>query len=43
MWLVDAISSVIGIAEDDHTMKLAVFHTIFNVAGVIILFVWLLL
>jgi phosphate:Na+ symporter len=37
MWLVDAISSAIGIAEDDHTLKLAVFHTIFNVAGVIIM------
>ncbi len=35
--LVDAISAMIGIAEDDYTLKLAVFHTIFNVAGVIIM------
>jgi len=37
MGLVDGISSVIGLADDDYTMKLAVFHTIFNVAGVIIM------
>ena len=35
--LVDTISATIGIAEDDHTLKLAVFHTIFNVTGVIIM------
>jgi len=37
MGLVDGIASVIGLADDDYTMKLAVFHTIFNVAGVIIM------
>jgi len=37
MGLVDSISSVIGLAEDNYTMKLAVFHTVFNVAGVIIM------
>ena len=37
MVLVDGISNVIGLAEDDYTLKLAVFHTIFNVAGVIIM------
>jgi len=37
MGLVDSISSLIGLADDDYTMKLAVFHTIFNVAGVIIM------
>ncbi|MEM9577549.1 MAG: Na/Pi cotransporter family protein [Pseudomonadota bacterium] len=31
---VDWISAEIGIAPDDFTMKLAVFHTIFNVLGV---------
>jgi phosphate:Na+ symporter len=35
--LVDTVSSAIGIAEDDYTLKLAVFHTIFNVTGVIIM------
>ncbi|MEJ1471345.1 MAG: Na/Pi symporter [Candidatus Sedimenticola sp. (ex Thyasira tokunagai)] len=35
--MVDLIASVIGLAEDDYTLKLAVFHTIFNVAGVIIM------
>ena len=37
MWLVDKISAFIGIAQTDYTLKLAVFHTIFNVAGVIIM------
>lgn len=37
MGVVDVISAVIGLAEDNYTMKLAVFHTIFNVAGVIIM------
>ncbi|MFC1536787.1 Na/Pi cotransporter family protein [Pseudomonadota bacterium] len=37
MGVVDGISSLIGLADDDYTMKLAVFHTIFNVAGVIIM------
>jgi len=37
MGLVDMIAAGIGLAEDDYTLKLAVFHTIFNVAGVIIM------
>ena len=35
--LVDMIASVIGIDENDYTLKLAIFHTIFNVAGVMIM------
>lgn len=35
--LVDGIASVIGLAEDDYTLKLAIFHTIFNLAGVVIM------
>ncbi len=31
---VDAISSGVGIAPDDFTLKFAVFHTLFNVIGV---------
>lgn len=31
---VDAISAFVGIAQDDFALKLAVFHTIFNVMGV---------
>jgi phosphate:Na+ symporter len=31
---VDWISDLVGIAPDDYAMKLAVFHTIFNVLGV---------
>lgn len=31
---VDWISNLVGIAPDDYAMKLAVFHTIFNVLGV---------
>ena len=33
--LVDFFSSSIGIAEDDYTLKLAVFHSIFNSIGII--------
>lgn len=35
--VVDTISALIGIADENYTLKLAVFHTLFNVAGVIIM------
>ncbi len=34
--LVDLLSSKIGISNDDYAMKLALFHTIFNVMGVLV-------
>jgi len=34
---VDFISHLVGIADDDFALKLAVFHTIFNVLGVVIM------
>ena len=34
---VDVISSWVGIAETDHTLKLAVFHTLFNLLGVLLM------
>jgi len=34
---VEAISGWMGIAPDSHTMKLAVFHTLFNLAGLMIM------
>ena len=37
MYLVDTISASVGIAHDDYTLKLAVFHTIFNVIGVVVM------
>ncbi len=37
MGLVDGIASLIGLADDNYTLKLAVFHTVFNVAGVVIM------
>ncbi len=37
MWAVDHFSSLVGIADDDYTLKLAVFHTIFNVIGVAVM------
>lgn len=37
MDLVNFISTTIGIADDNYTLKLAVFHTLFNIAGVIIM------
>ena len=33
----DIISAAIGIANDDYTLKLAVFHTIFNLMGIIVM------
>ncbi|MFC1681240.1 Na/Pi cotransporter family protein [Pseudomonadota bacterium] len=34
---VEWTSSLVGIAEDDYTLKLAVFHTLFNVTGVLVM------
>ena len=35
--LVNIISSKVGIAETNYTLKLALFHTIFNIIGVVIM------
>lgn len=35
--IVDSISAAVGIANDDFTLKLAVFHTTFNLVGVIVM------
>lgn len=35
--LVDEIASFIGLSADDYTLKLAIFHTIFNITGIIIM------
>ncbi|MBV2358552.1 Na/Pi symporter [Thalassococcus sp. CAU 1522] len=35
--IVDQISAVMGIAADDFALKLAVFHTVFNVLGVVLM------
>lgn len=37
VWSVDAVSRYTGIAEDNYTMKLAVFHTLFNLVGVLLM------
>ena len=37
IWAVDWISATVGIANDNYTLKLAVFHTIFNLIGVIVM------
>ena len=36
-WAVDAVSGAVGIAADDWTLKLSVFHTLFNLAGVVVM------
>lgn len=41
LWLVEQISALLGIAADNHTLKLAVFHTMFNLLGVVIMLPWL--
>jgi phosphate:Na+ symporter len=35
--LVNWVADNVGIAEDNHTLKLAVFHTIFNLMGILIM------
>jgi phosphate:Na+ symporter len=37
VWAVDSISNLVGIADDNYTMKLAVFHTLFNLTGVLVM------
>ncbi|MCK5535983.1 MAG: Na/Pi cotransporter family protein [Bacteroidales bacterium] len=37
MIAVDSFSNFVGIANDNYTLKLAVFHTIFNIIGVIVM------
>ena len=37
MYSVDFVSNYVGIANDDYTLKLAVFHTIFNTIGVVVM------
>jgi phosphate:Na+ symporter len=37
IWAVDVVSNYVGIAADNYTMKLAVFHTLFNLAGVLLM------
>ena len=34
---VDQISAAVGIADDDYTLKLAVFHTLFNLIGIVVM------
>jgi phosphate:Na+ symporter len=36
-WTVDRVSDLIGIAEGDYLLKLALFHTLFNLLGVVLL------
>ncbi|MCB1750161.1 MAG: Na/Pi cotransporter family protein [Gammaproteobacteria bacterium] len=35
--VVDATAGAVGIAPDDYTLKLAVFHTLFNLLGIIVM------
>jgi len=37
LWGVESISAAVGIGATDYTMKLAVFHTLFNLAGVMLM------
>lgn len=37
IWAVDVVSNKVGIAADNYTMKLAVFHTLFNLTGVLVM------
>jgi len=37
VWTVDTVSHWIGIAQDDYALKLAVFHTLFNLVGIVLM------
>ncbi len=37
LWGVEQISAIVGIGATDYTLKLAVFHTLFNVTGVLVM------
>jgi len=37
IFLVDAIAHYVGIRDSDYTLKLAVFHTLFNLMGVVLM------
>jgi phosphate:Na+ symporter len=37
VFVVDFIAKEVGILQDDYTLKLAIFHTLFNVIGVLLL------
>jgi phosphate:Na+ symporter len=40
VWLVDYFSEAVGIASNDYTLKLAAFHSLFNLVGIILLLPW---
>ena len=37
VYLVNESASYLGIAQDDYTLKLAIFHTIFNTIGIVVM------
>lgn len=37
VWLVDSLADLLGIAADNYLLKLALFHTLFNLTGVLLL------
>ncbi|SFR56425.1 Na/Pi cotransporter family protein [Thiomicrospira sp. ALE5] len=37
VWLVDGLAGLLGIAPDNYLLKLALFHTLFNLTGVLLL------
>ena len=37
IWAVDWVSATVGIRDHDYTLKLAVFHTLFNLLGLVIM------
>lgn len=37
IWLVEFLCRRVGVAENDYTLKLAMFHSVFNVVGVVVM------
>ncbi|MFQ3790156.1 Na/Pi cotransporter family protein [Halomonas sp. A29] len=40
-WLVDAIAELVGLAETAWPLKLALFHTLFNLLGIVLMLPWI--
>ncbi|MGR4066625.1 Na/Pi cotransporter family protein [Billgrantia sp. C5P2] len=40
-WLVDAVAELVGLAETAWPLKLALFHTLFNLLGIVLMLPWI--
>ncbi len=41
LWMTDTVAAVAGVRHDDYIVKLAIFHTLFNVTGILVFYPWI--